>query len=320
MLVLSAGDVRAALPMARAIEAMREAFTLLVEGRADLPLRTQVQLPDGRGVFLTMPARCDVPLGLGAKLVSVVPGNVERGRPLVHAALVLLDAETGEIAALLEGTSLTAIRTGAASGLATDLLARRDARRVAIIGSGVQARTQLAAVCCVRRIEAVTVYSRTRANAERFATEMAGIGDVPRIITVEPTAGAAAGWADIICLATTARTPVLAAAGVPEGAHVNAVGSFTPEMQEFEPALLGRARVVVDQREAAMAEAGEVIAAAKAGVVSRDRLVELGEVVVGRAIGRESERQVTVFKSVGLVVQDVCAGARVVAAALKGGP
>lgn len=315
--ILSAKEVREALPMRAAIDAMREAFGLLAAGRAEVPLRTQVRVPGQDAVAVVMPGRCDVPLGLGAKIVSVFPRNPAAGRPLIHAAVVLLDAETGEVAALLEGTALTAIRTGAASGLATDLLARPDARRVAILGSGAQARTQLLAVCCVRKVEAVSVYSRTPAHAARFAEEMAGAEGVPERIATSKSARDAAHGADIVCTATSAMSPVLWLDDVAAGTHINAIGSFTPEMVEIDPALVGRARVVVDQREAAMAEAGEVIAAVRAGLIAEKDLVELGRIVNGAPPGRTTKEEITLFKSVGLAVQDLCAGARAVAAARR---
>lgn len=313
--ILTAEQVREALPMRAAIDAMREAFGMLAKGRAEVPLRTQVKVPGQDAVAVVMPGRCDVPLGLGAKIVSVFPRNPAAGRPLIHAAVVLLDGETGEVAALVEGTALTAIRTGAASGLATDLLARPDATRVAIIGSGAQARTQLLAVCCVRKVEAVSVYSRAPAHAARFAEEMAGADGVPERIATSKSARDAAHGADIVCTATSAMSPVLALDDVAPGTHINAIGSFTPEMRELDPALVAQARVVVDQRQAAMAEAGEVIAAVRGGLISETDLVELGEIVNGAAPGRTSKEEITLFKSVGLAVQDMCAGARAVAEA-----
>jgi ornithine cyclodeaminase/alanine dehydrogenase-like protein (mu-crystallin family) len=276
-----------------------------------------VKVPGQDAVAVVMPGRCEVPLGLGAKIVSVFPRNPAAGRPLIHAAVVLLDGETGEVAALLEGTELTAIRTGAASGLATDLLARRDARRVAIIGSGVQARTQLLAVCCVRKIEYASVYSRTPAHAARFADGMAGVEGVPERIKIEDSARDAALDADIICTATSAASPVLRADDVAPGTHINAIGSFTPEMRELDPALVARARVVVDQREAAMAEAGEVIAAVRGGLITEKDLIELGQIVNGAVAGRTNKEEITLFKSVGLAVQDLCAGARAEAEARR---
>jgi ornithine cyclodeaminase len=257
-----------------------------------------------------MPGRCDVPYGLGGKLVSVFPRNVQTGLPIVNAVVVLLDFETGQVAALLEGGALTAIRTGAASGLATELLARPDATRVAIVGAGVQARTQLEAVCCVRRIEEVAVYALEGAQA--FAQEMAGRDGAPTAVRVAGSASEAAEGADVICTATSSTEPVLGVGDVAPGTHINAIGAFTPEMQEIDPTLVGSARVIVDQREASMAEAGEVIAAVRHDLISEGDLIELGEVVNGEAAGRQNTDQITLFKSVGVAVQDLCAGAKAV--------
>ncbi len=303
--------------MAQAIEAMREAFLAVSEGRANMPLRTALGLSSA-GVFtLCMPASVEGVHALGAKLVSVSPENDKRGLPLIHGIVILIEWQTGRPAAVLDGMSLTAIRTGAASGLATRVLAREDARSVAIIGSGVQARTQLEAVCAVRQIGRATVYSRTHANALRFASEMAGAGDVPNAIEVCDSAGAAVKEADIVCVATSSSTPVLAKDEVPEGVHINAVGSFTPEMLELDPQLVADSRVVVDQREAALAEAGEVIAAMDAGLISESDLVELGDIIAGKAAGRSGAGDITLFKSVGLAVQDMCAAKAALERALK---
>jgi ornithine cyclodeaminase len=308
--VLSGADVRRALTMRDAIDAMRDAFGQLSAGKADLPLRASIPVSGQEGVALVMSARCDVPFGLGGKFVTVYPRNPRAGRPLVHAAVLLFDPETGAPAALLEGTALTALRTGAASGLATELLARTDARHAAVIGSGVQARTQLQAVCTVRRIESVSVYSLDRPGAEAFATEMAGVEGVPDTIQLADSAREACAEADIVCTATSSAEPVLGPDDVAAGTHINAVGSFTPEMQELDPELVGRARVVVDQRQASLAEAGEVIAAVRDGLVDERELIELGEVVNTAARGRVDDDQITLFKSVGVAVQDLCAGAR----------
>jgi ornithine cyclodeaminase len=294
--------------MRDAVDAMRDAFGQLSAGTAEVPMRSSVSLPGSEAVTLVMPGRCDVPYGLGGKLVSVFPHNAAAGLPVVNAVVVLLDPQTGQVAALLEGGVLTAIRTGAASGLATQLLARPDASRVAIIGAGVQARTQLEAVCCVRQIESVAVYAL--AGAEELVREMAGRGDVPDAVSVAGSAREAALEADIICTATSSVEPVLGVADVAPGTHINAIGAFTPEMREIDLALVSAARVVVDQREACMAEAGEVIAAVRRGLMQEADLVELGEIVNGDAVARERDDQLTLFKSVGVAVQDLCAGAK----------
>lgn len=305
--------------MRDAIAAMREAFTQLARGRVELPLRTAIRTPAREGVTLVMPGRCDLPLGLGAKIVSVFPRNAEQSLPAVHAAVLLLDAATGAPVALLEGGALTALRTGAASGLASDLLARADATRVAVIGSGVQARTQLEAVCAVRPVASAAVYSRTAAHAERFAAEMAQVAGVPANIDVVSSPRRAVRGADIVCLATASTTPLIEAEDVEAGTHVNAVGSFTPEMREFAPALLGHALLMVDQRAAALAEAGEVIAGVREGFIAEHELHELGAVLLGAAPLRESAEQITVFKSVGLAVQDLVAAASAVVRARAAG-
>jgi len=310
--VLSAADVRQALTMRDAIDAMREAFGQLSAGKAELPLRAGITVPGQDGVALVMSARCEVPFGLGGKFVTVYPRNPAAGRPLVHASVLLFDPETGAPAALLEGTALTALRTGAASGLATELLARPDVRHVAVIGSGVQARTQLLAVCTARPVESVSVYSLDRPGAEAFAAEMAEVDGVPPAIRLAGSAGEACAEADIVCTATSSSEPVLGPDDVAPGTHINAVGSFTPEMRELDPALVGAARVVVDQREASLAEAGEIIAAVNQGLVDQRELIELGEIVNGEVRGRVDEEQITLFKSVGVAVQDLCAGARAV--------
>lgn len=317
--VLTAADVYAALPMPRAIAAMREAFAQLTDGRAEIPARIALPVPDVQGVLLVMPGRSDLRHGLGGKVVSVFPQNANRGLPLVHACVILVDPQTGAPEALLEGTALTALRTGAASGLATDLLARPEASVVAIIGAGVQARTQLEAVCCVRDITQARVSSRTHQSARALATEMSGRGRVPSDIRVARSVREATTGADIICVATTSSVPVLSRADVADGCHINAVGSFTPEMQEFDPGLLADARVVVDQRTAAVEEAGEVIAALQRGQIREEQLEELGAIVNGTSPGRQDRGEVTVFKSVGVAIQDLAAADYALRAATRDG-
>jgi ornithine cyclodeaminase len=300
--------------MRDAIDAMRRAFSALSSGTAAVPIRTVIPVPDVDGVALFMPARAAAS-GLGIKAVTVYPHNAERGLPRIHAAMLVMDAATGAPVALLEGGALTAIRTGAASGLATDLLARAEAASLLVIGAGVQARTQLEAVCAVRDIRTVSIVSQRRSRAETFATEArARLGGRCQVAVARSVAEAAPG-ADVICVATSSPAPVLMDADVRPGTHINAIGSFTPEMCEVDPVLLGRACVVVDHRPAALAEAGEVIAAIGMGALREVDLVELGE-LVGDGEGRnrprresDGTRTVTVFKSVGVAVQDVVAGA-----------
>ena len=295
--------------MAEAIDAMRVAFTELSAGRVHMPQRTTVPCGDD-ALMLVMPGRCDVRFGLGAKIVSVFPENVSSGRSPIHAIVILLDEQTGEPAAVIDGESLTAIRTGAASGLATDLLAPKDASVVAIIGAGTQARTQLEAVCTVRSIQRVLVSSRTRTNAERMVVEVQGqpwLGGAD--IEVVDAVSDAVTQADVVCTATDTRTPIVYNADVQPGTHINAVGSFTPAMRELDPGLLASAQVVVDYRPAALAEAGEILAAIELGLLDPESLMEIGELTA--AGGRAAPGQTTIFKSVGVAVQDLVAGSRI---------
>jgi ornithine cyclodeaminase len=309
MRILSAQDVRLALPMAEAIEGMKQAFAQLSTGQAVVPLRGRVDVAPQSGTTLVMPAFLAQSNDLAVKVVSIFPGNSERGEPTIYAAVLVLDAETGRPLALLEGGTLTAIRTGAGSGAATDLLAREDASVVAILGSGVQARTQLEAVCTVRQIREVRVYSPNRQNAERFADEMRGVGPEPEVIEVVESAETAVRQADIICAATSSSQPVFSGKDVAPGTHINGVGSYTPAMQEVDAETVQHALVVVDERAAAWEEAGDLIVPLQAGLITEAHIhAELGEIVAGLKPGRTSPEQITFFKSVGVAVQDAISG------------
>lgn len=311
--VLSGTDVRAAVDMPSAISSMRDAFSALSAGKATVPVRVPLEMD--RGVSLFMPAHLHESGAAGAKVVSVHPGNAERGLPVIHAAVLVLDAETGQIVALMDGTWLTALRTGAIGGLAADLLARPDASVVALFGAGVQARTQLEAARCVRPITEVRVVSSTGSSAEALVSELEG---VEARAVADPNE--AIRGADLIIAATSASTPVFDGLRVEEGTHVTGVGSFTIEMREVDSALVQRARVIVDQREAVLEEAGDIVGPIRDGVVDASVMAaEIGEIVLGRAEGRTDERQITFFKSVGNAVQDVSVAARVLEVAERDG-
>lgn len=303
--ILSAADVRWCIDMPAAIEAMRTAFAALSDGSARVPLR--LALDTTHGVSLFMPAWLSRSGTAGAKVVSVHPGNVGRGLPVIHATVLVLEEQTGRVLALMDGTWLTALRTGAAGGLAADLLARKDARTVALFGAGVQARTQLEALRCVRPIESVRIVSATGVSARALAAELEGVSARQVDDPDEALDGA-----HIVITATSSATPVFDGTRVEPGAHVTAIGSFTPEMREVDTALLRRARVVVDQREAALAEGGDIAGPIADGAVDESVIAaELGEIVLGRVTARESADQVTYFKSVGNAAQDVAVAALV---------
>jgi ornithine cyclodeaminase len=293
--------------MHEAVEAMKRAFGLLSAGEVSMPLRSRIEVPSADAVALFMPAFAGNDQGLAVKIVSVFPRNAERGQPTIHALVVVIDPDTGAPAALLEGASLTAIRTGAAAGAATDLLARKEARTAAVFGSGVQARTQLEAVCTVRAIETVWVYGIDAPGVSEFAQEMAGRGPIPSDVRIASSPQEAA-QADVLCTATTATKPVFEARHVRQGAHVNAIGSFTPSMQEIDPDLLPRSLIVVDSRQAALVESGDLVIPLREGKIREEQIhAELGEIVNGSRPGRTSDDQITVFKSVGVAVQDAAA-------------
>lgn len=308
LLVLDAEAVRRALPMSSAIEGMKDAFAQLSSGEALVPQRTQLPVDSHNGISIFMPAYLAGSDALAMKVVSVFPDNLQEEMPTIHGLVVALDSRTGKPVAILEGGTLTAIRTGAGSGAATDLLAREDASVAAIIGSGVQARTQLEAVCTACHITEVRVFSPNGAHARRFAAELAGRGPIPGEIEVTGSADEAVVGADIVCTATSSSTPVFSGAALGPGSHINAVGSFRTDMQEVDVETVSRSLVVVDSREAAREEAGDLMIPIEQGLFGFDQIhAELGEIVTGRRAGRTSAGQITYFKSVGVAVQDVIA-------------
>jgi alanine dehydrogenase len=289
---------------------MKAGYAQLSAGKAQAPLRTHLSVTE-QDSTLIMPFYAPDGGALGLKVVSVFNSNPSRSLPLIHALVLVVDAETGQPQALIEGSALTAIRTGAASGAATALLARPDASVVAILGSGVQARRQLEAVCTIRKVESVLVYSL--AGSEAFVEEMAGKGPIPNDIQIVESPAAAVRDADIICTATTSRTPVFNGHDLKPGTHINGIGSFTPDMREIDSVTVQRARVVVDSREAALAEAGDLLIPLKAGLISPDHIdTELGEIIAGTKPGRVNPDEITFFKSVGVAVQDAMAARLVV--------
>ncbi len=304
--ILSAADLTQALPMSTAIAAMRDAFSTHAH---IMPLRTAVPIIAKEAVMLSMPAYLPLKDSLGVKIVSVFPHNTTQNLPVVNGFVMLIDAQSGLPQALLNGAALTAIRTGSLSGLATDLLARQNAKHLAVLGSGPQALTQIEAVCCVRPIASITLYSRQRANAERLAQQLATQHPHFPAANVVDTVAEASQNADIICTATAATEPLLHANSIKPGTHINAIGSHTPKMQELSADLLANAQVFVDQREAALAEAGEIIAALTTQHIALTAITELGELLQEPIRGRKSPEAITIFKSVGLAIQDVSAAA-----------
>ena len=304
--VLGADELRRSLPMTDAVEAVKHAFAAFSSGVATVPQRLAVAVPPDDGVLLVKPALLPGK-GLGAKLVSVFPGNAQKGRPVISGLVVLLDEATGEAMGLCDGGFLTAWRTGAASGAATDLLARADAKVGAVIGCGVQGRTQAVGIDAVRELEEIRLFDTDAAKMEGVAAEMKEIVRARLVPTSSPEE--AIDDADVICTATTSITPVFPGVGVAVGAHINGVGSFTPAMCEVDDDTIRRAAIFVDSREAARTEAGELIRATESGLTDPEEWTELGEVVEGSRFGRKADDQISFFKSVGLAAQDIAAAA-----------
>jgi ornithine cyclodeaminase/alanine dehydrogenase-like protein (mu-crystallin family) len=309
---LSGRDVTQALPMREAIEAMRHAFRQLADGEVVMPPRTHIAAPRQEGDALFMPSCLAADGVMGMKVVTVFRGNPAHGLPVIQALMVVLDAATGRPLAVLDGTRLTAIRTGAASGLATELLARPDAAVAAIFGAGPQARTQLEAVSVARPIREARVFDPNAGRAREFAREMTDRLGVPVTMPLSPSA--ALEGADVVCTATTSPGPVFDDRDLAPGVHLNAIGSYRPTVREIPGETVARARVVVDHLPAALAEAGDLLIPMQQGIIAREHIyATLGQIVTGRKPGRQSHSEVTLFKSVGLAVQDLAAAVRILA-------
>ena len=300
--LLRAADLALVCPMEEAIEAVAAGFASLSAGQATVPVRLSVPLKDG--VALTMPAAVRGAPSYSVKVVAVAPANAQIGRPTVTATVLLGDAVTGELLAVIDGTALTALRTGAAGGVAARELCRRDAVRAALFGAGAQARSQLLALVSVRDIKEVCVVTRDPAHAAAIGEWAARQASLAGVAVRPSAAQGAVASADVVVTATTSGTPVFEGAWLRDGVHVTAVGAFTPETRELDGDTLRGARIVVDQRAAALAEAGEL-----RGLSDRD-VVELGEIVAGRVPGRTAAGQRTVFKSVGNAIQDLAVASR----------
>jgi ornithine cyclodeaminase len=307
--------------MSEAVEVVKRAFSELSTGRAHVPLRVALSQPGRGGVTLVMPGYLSDSESLAVKVVSVHNRNAERNLPLINAVVIVIDSTTGLAVAVMEGGYLTALRTGAGSGAATDLLARRDAEVAAIFGAGAQARAQALAVAAVRPIKRFWFYSRRREHVDEMIAEIRPrLGPSVELLAAE-TPAQAAREALVVCAATTSSTPVFDGGDLRPGVHVNGVGSYRPEMQEVDCVTLRRAsKIVVDSREAAMAEAGDLIVAVERGEIqTSDIYAEIGEIAAGLKPGRQGDGEITYFKSVGNAAQDVAVAHAVYQRALQEG-
>ncbi len=312
-LLLTRKDVQAVLTMAEAIAAVEEGFKQLALGNVVMPQRTVIPIPDHHGIHLGMPAYVggtDDGGSLALKVVTVYHDNPSKyGLPTTIGTLLLNDPRSGALVAIMDAGFLTAMRTGAASGVATKYLARDDACSVGVFGAGVQARTQLLAVCTVRSIDRATVYDVSPELRAKYAAEMSQQLSLPVHAVDDPRACA---HNDVIVTASSSGTPVFEGTWLQPGTHINGIGSHTPSTREVDTETVRRAKVVPDYLSACLAEAGDLIIPIREGAISEDHIhAGLGEVVAGIKPGRDSAEEITFFKSVGLAVQDAVTAARV---------
>jgi ornithine cyclodeaminase/alanine dehydrogenase-like protein (mu-crystallin family) len=306
VLFVNETGVHELLPMETCVPLMRDALTSLSRGDVVLPLRSLVRLPDGSGILGLMPGYLGEPKSFGLKVVTVMPGN--HGTPYdSHQGVVMLfGTEHGEPLAIMDATAITAIRTAAASAAATDVLARGDAGDLALIGSGAQARTHLAAMRAVRPLRRVRVWSRSRANAERFARDIEAADGIA--VEVAANGEEAVRGADLVCTTTASREPVLRGAWLSPGAHVNAVGACFPTARELDSEAVRRSRFYTDCRESCEKEAGDFLIPCGEGAIDGAHLRgELGEVLIGTVEGRTSRDDITVYESLGVAMEDLAA-------------
>jgi ornithine cyclodeaminase len=307
LLIINDVEVEHLLPMNECIIVMEEAFGGLARGDFYQPLRTITTPPDVKGVMALMPTfRAGQTPRFGLKAICVFPGNAALGKDAHQGGVLLFDGTNGEPLAIANASAITAIRTAAVSGLATRLLAREDAADLAIIGAGVQARTHLLAMSSVRRLTRIRVAARRFASAKKFAAEMKARAPCP----IEPveSAEAAVRKADIIVTATTSHDPVINRDWLSPGVHINAVGTYSFKAREIDTATMKNATLFVDRRESALNEAGDYLIAAKEGAIGPEHIrAELSEVVTGAHPGRTSSEEITVFKSLGLAMEDLAA-------------
>ncbi len=297
--ILSSTDINQALSMNQAIGVIRQAFLSLAQQKVIMPPRNIINIvtpptvQEGEKLAVFMPAYFADTGALGIKIASLVATNHLCGLPLIHAIVILLDVSTGMPLALLEGAAITALKTGATSGLATEILAPKKTTTLAMIGAGAQARAQLKAMCCVRKFQQIKIYSRTQVKAQQFATEILQQGNISSEVIVCDTLREATQNADIICTTTTSKTPIIDIADVKPGVHINAIGSHTLTTREISAPLIAKAKVVVEQRAATFRESCE------------REVIELGELITHSPKSTCLQSPVTLFASVGTALQDI---------------
>ena len=309
ILILTQSEVEQLLPMPECIDVMEQALCALARGEMHQPLRVVVHPPDAAGVIAMMPAyRSGAGPIFGLKAICVFPANAAVGKDAHQGGVFLFSGDTGEPLALMNASAITAIRTAAVSAVATRVLAREDASELAIIGTGVQAHSHLSAMSCVRPIRRARIASRNFEHARKFVAETQAHFD----FSIEPveTLEAAVTGAEMIVTATTSREPVVQRNWVAAGTHINAIGTYSPRAREIDTATMLAAKLFVDRRESALNEAGDYLIAANEGAIGPEHIcAELGELLLGTAPGRTSPDEITLFKSLGIAIEDLAAAA-----------
>lgn len=316
MLVLSEKEVQSLIDIEELIETLEQAHIQFATGKAVMPVRQVVPLPQINGRITSMPAYLSDANALGMKVVTYFAENPKQGLPSILAAVSLYSPETGKLMALMDGSYVTAIRTACASAVATKALANPETPVLGILGAGVQARAHIRAISAVREISAVKVYSPSGQSALRLKAEMESECGVK--VEVVDGAEKAIRSADLLVTVTTAKEPILQVEWLKPGVHINAVGSHRPDLREIDGATLARAIVVVDSRDAIMAECGDILLALKEGAITQSHIRgEIGEVLAGIEPGRKSPTEITLYKSVGIAIQDVATAQLVYRKALE---
>lgn len=317
ILLIKSSEIQQNFTMPEAIDAMEEAFSSLTSGKSFVPLRYVTTMAEGQLNLMLKPASVDSLKRAAIKVITQKEMGVVRGIPAIVGIVMVLDTETGEIISIMDGEYLTALRTGAAGGLATKYFARENAETVAIFGCGAQGKTQLEAVAAVRNIRKVWVFDKFREAAENFVDEMQNKLNID--ICIAPD-NSVLKECDVICTATNSETPLFLKEHVKNGVHINAIGSYKPNMQELDPEILQAAKIFVDQKEPCLSESGDLIKPIKAGVFKADHIFgEIGGFSLKQTVGRTSENEITVFKSVGVAIQDFVVANRIYEKALKAG-
>lgn len=322
MLLLSREDIKKVFTIKDAIEADKKAFQYVVEGKCEIPLRTNIQAPKYDGCFLFMPAYLEEMDTASLKIINIFPHNIDNGIPSSPAQVLLIDGKTGLVTAVLDGTYVTQLRTGAASGAAFDVLAKKDCRIGALIGTGGQAPTQLEAMLAARTLQEVRVYDmnpeRTKAFAETMQEELKDYG--ARIVPAA-SSDEAIDDADMIITVTPSSKPVFDGTKVKAGATISCVGAYQHHMQEMDPAILPRAsKIYFDSREAVLSESGDILIPLEEGIITeKDFTGNLGDVLLGKVVGRENDDEIIVFETVGVAAQDLVAAKEIYDKAVEAG-